>query len=411
MNDLRARAASLDAQHAATDRRDAFGIPEGVIYLDGNSLGAMPYAARDAVAHATSVQWGERLIRSWNEYDWWGAQERVGDQIGVLVGAAAGQIVASDSTSINLVKVYGAAAVMRPGRDVVLVDPASFPTDLYTLATSAKTLGWQVERVAPEQAPARIRELGDRVALASYSSVDYRTGELWDLPAITAAAHEVGALMCWDLCHSAGALPIELDTEQVDFAVGCGYKYLNGGPGAPAFIYVAHRHIESFENPLSGWHGHAAPFEMGPDYIPAPGIARARVGTPPLLSLLGLEGALTAYDGLSMTDVRARSLSLTSFFREAIRALGVDAEVITPAEDARRGSQVSLAHDHAYAAVQRLIEAGVIGDFRMPNVIRFGFAPLYLSHADVLAGADIVAEVLADPQLAHTGLTARATVT
>ena len=217
--------------------------------------------------------------------------------------------------------------------------------------------------------------------------MDYRTGELWDVPGITRAVHDAGALMCWDLCHSAGAVPVGLDEHEVDFAVGCGYKYLNGGPGAPAFVYVASRHQADFDQPLTGWQGHGTPFAMSPEFEAAEGISRARVGTAPLLSLLGLEAALTAYDGLDIQDVRAQSLSLTRFFLECLDALGVDLPVATPREDARRGSQVSLRHPDAYAVVQALIERGVIGDFREPDLVRLGFAPLYVTHADALGAA------------------------
>ncbi|HEX2705464.1 MAG TPA: kynureninase [Candidatus Lustribacter sp.] len=408
---LGARAAQLDAVHDATDRRSAFSLPADVVYLDGNSLGALPAAVPEVVQRLVTQQWGDRLVRSWNEHDWWGAPERVGDLVGALIGASPGQVVVTDSTSVNLAKVYLAAARMRPGRDIVLIDPGSFPTDLYVLQSAAGYAGWSIELATPDRAPERLRELGTRVALASYSSVDYRTGELWDLLAITEAAHDIGALASWDLCHSAGVLPVGLDAHGVDFAVGCGYKYLNGGPGAPAFVYVAQRHLASFHNPLSGWHGHARPFEMGPLYEPAPSITRARVGSPPLLSLLALEAALSAYDGLSIESVRARSLSLTSFFRECLDGLGADVDVVTPAADERRGSQVSLRHEQGLAVVQALIARGVIGDFRRPDIVRLGFAPLYLSHVDVLTAARHVAEVLASREYERPEFQSRAAVT
>ena len=289
MTDLAARAKDLDAQHAHTDRRSAFRIPEGVIYLDGNSLGALSVAAAETAADVVSRQWGEQLIRAWNESDWWGAPERVGDRIGALVGAAPGQVVVTDSTSVNLFKSIVAASRMRPGRSTVLTDPDSFPTDVYIARSACDLLGLTLELVPTPEAPARIAELGESLALAAYSQVDYRTGEQWDLPALTRAAHEVGALICWDLCHSAGAMPVGLDDGGADLAVGCGYKYLSGGPGAPAFIYVRAEHLAAFDNPLAGWQGHANPFGMSTDYDPAATITRARVGTAPLLSLLTLE--------------------------------------------------------------------------------------------------------------------------
>jgi len=320
-------------------------------------------------------------------------------------------VVVTDSTSVNLFKVVVAASRMRPGRSTVLTDPDSFPTDLYITQSAADLLGLTVELVPVGEAVGRIAELGSSLALASYSHVDYRTGELWDLEEITRAAHDVGALACWDLCHSAGVIPVGLDEGGADFAVGCGYKYLSGGPGAPSFIYVAQRHLADFDSPLTGWQGHATPFAMSRDYAPAASITRARVGTAPLVSLLTLEGALTAFDGLGVAEVRRRSLSLTGFFLECLGVLGVDLPLATPREDERRGSQVSLRHPDAYAVVQALIARGVIGDFREPDIVRLGFAPLYLSHADALAAAEHVAAVLRDREFERPEFQTRAAVT
>ena len=408
---LTERARELDVLHAATDLRGRFRLPAGVIYLDGNSLGALPQGVAEAVADVVHRQWGNDLIASWNDAGWWEAPARVGDAIGALIGAAPGQVVCTDSTSVNLFKAVVAAARMRPGRRVVLTDPDSFPTDLYVTDAAARDAGLVVERVSPADAVARIAEVGDDLVLASYSSVDYRTGELWDLAEITRAAHEVGALACWDLCHSAGVLDVGLDEHGADLAVGCGYKYLNGGPGAPAFIYVAHRHQDDFDQPLSGWNGHAAPFAMAPDFVPAPGITRARVGTPPLLGMLALEAALRAYDGVDPAVARERSLSLTGFFLECLDYLGPGLEVATPREDAHRGSQVSVRHPQAYAVVQALIARGVVGDFRESDIVRLGFAPLYLTHADALAAAEHLRDVIEGREFEREEFATRATVT
>lgn len=410
LDSLTRRATDLDAEHAATDRRDAFVLPDGVVYLDGNSLGALSVAAREATADAVTRQWGGQLIRAWNESQWWTAPERVGDRIAELVGAPRGTVVVGDSTTVSLYKAVHAAARLRPGRTVVLTDPDSFPTDVHVTRGVCDQLGLTLELVRPGDAVARL-DGSDDVLLASYSHVDYRTGELWDLAAITAAAHDAGALACWDLCHSAGAVEVDLTGGGADFAVGCGYKYLSGGPGAPAFLHVAPQHLDGFVNPILGWNGHATPFAMSPEHVAADGITRARVGTPPVLGIAALEGALTAYDGLDVADVRRRSLSLTSFFVECLDALGVDLPVVTPRDDARRGSQVSLRHPDAYAVVQALIARGVIGDFREPDIVRLGFAPLYLSHEDVLAAAVSLRDVVAGREFEHPRFATRAAVT
>lgn len=377
-----------------SDVHSRFELPDGVVYLDGNSLGALPRSVRSVMADVIDRQWGTDLIGSWNANAWWDAPERVGDRIGELVGAAAGQVVVTDSTSINLFKAFMGAAGLRPDRRLVVTDPQSFPTDLYILDSAASLAGLEVVLASP---PAMIDVLagrGSEVALVAVSAVDYRTGERWDLPAITEAAHRAGALVCWDISHAAGALVVGLDAHEVDLAVGCGYKYLNGGPGAPAYLYVARRHQERFGHPLAGWHGHARPFAMSPAYEPAPGISRGRVGTAPLLSLLALEAALDAFDGVDLHTVRTASLSLTTFFLDALEVLLPGIDVVTPLEPERRGSQVSLRHPQAYGVVQALIAQGVIGDFREPDIIRLGFAGLYISHVDVLAAAEVLAGVL-----------------
>ncbi len=386
-------AAALDVASSATDLRHLFALPSGVTYLDGNSLGALPAHVPEVVADVVRRQWGRDLIASWNEHGWWDAPTRVGERIAPLVGAAPGQVVAGDSTSVQLFGAARAAGAMRPGRRVLLTDPGSFPTDLYVLAGVADDLGWDLVTAVPDDVPTVLAQRSD-VGLVVLSHVDFRTGRLWDLPGLTTVAHAAGALILWDLSHSAGAVPIGLDENRVDLAVGCGYKYLNGGPGAPAFIYVATRHQADFAPAIRGWHGHASPFAMAQQYRPATGVARARIGSPPLLSMLALEAALDVFDGLDIHAVRARSLSLTGFLLRCTSALVPELRAVTPADDDHRGSQVSFAHPQAYGLVRALAARGVVGDFREPGLIRLGVAAPYLTHADMLAAVRGIRTVL-----------------
>ncbi|MFE7898176.1 kynureninase [Streptomyces sp. NPDC057424] len=396
LEDLRGQASALDAADPLAAHRERFVLPDGVVYLDGNSLGALPAAVPEALADAAHRQWGQGLIGSWNEHGWWRAPLRVGDTIGHLLGAAPGQTVTGDSTSVHLFNSLTAAARLRPARRLLLTDPGHFPTDMYIADSVARLLDLEVLRVAVDDLPRCLAARGHEVAVAGYSPVDYRTGELHDMAAVTRAVQEAGALMLWDLCHAAGALPVRLDDLGVDLAVGCGYKFLSGGPGAPAFLYVARRHQDAFDQPLTGWNGHADPFALSGAYIPARGVERARIGTPPILSLLALEAALTAFEGVGMEQVRAKSLSLTGFFMDCADTLldGLGFTVVTPRQAHRRGSQVALRHAEAYPLVRALAARGVIGDMRAPDLLRFGVNALYVSHHDVLTAVRQLREAL-----------------
>jgi kynureninase len=410
LSDARRRALDLDASDPVAPARDRFLLPDGVVYLDGNSLGALPAAVPDVVRDVVERQWGRDLITSWNTNDWWDAPRRVGARIARLVGAGEDEVLVADSTSANLFKVLVAAARLRPGRRTLLIEPGNFPADLYIADSVGELLDLEVRRVAPDDLA---DALDDDVAAVTCSQVDYRTGRAYDLPAVTAQVHEAGALMVWDLSHSAGALPVDLRGADADFAVGCSYKYLNGGPGAPAYVVAAARHHGAIRTPLPGWTGHARPFAMEGAYAPGKGVDTFRVGTPPLLSLLALEAALTAFDGLAPSDVRAKSLSLTSLFLEladeVLAPLGFEA--VTPRAEAQRGSQVSLRHPQAYAVVQALILRGVIGDFRQPDLVRLGFAPLYVRHVDVVTAVEQAAAVVESGEHRDERFSVRTTVT
>jgi len=378
----RAHCLSLDAQDPLAARRELFALPAGVIYLDGNSLGAMPRAVPGRMQKAIEQEWAVGLIRSWNDADWYPAPQRVGARISQLIGAQGHEVIVADSTSVNLFKLLVAALRLRPGRKTILGENGNFPTDAYIASGVAELSGVQHRAVSPDEVMAALNE---DVAVLTLTHVNYKSGQVYDMAAITRRAHEVGALVIWDLAHTAGAMPCDLNACEADFAVGCGYKYLNGGPGAPSFAFVAQRHHDSLRQPITGWHGHAKPFAFGQSYEPAPGIDRMLVGTAPQMGLFALEAALTVFDGLDLQQLRAKSLSLTGLFIRLIdqELAGFGFGLATPREDALRGSQVSLTHEQGYAIVQALIARGVIGDFRAPDILRFGFAALYLSHADV----------------------------
>ncbi|MET9393404.1 kynureninase [Streptomyces sp. NPDC006624] len=394
MSELAIEAEKLDAADELRGMRDAF-VLDDVVYLDGNSLGALPAVVPGRVEDVVRRQWGELRIRSWEESGWWTAPERIGDRIAPLVGAAPGQIVAGDSTSVNVFKALVAAVRMAgDGRDELLVDATTFPTDGYIAESAARMTGCTLRPVAPADVPAA---LGERTAAVLLNHVDYRTGRLYDLPSLTAAVHEAGAYAVWDLCHSAGALPVGLDAHGVDLAVGCTYKYLNGGPGSPAYLYVRRELQDRFDSPLPGWNSHAEPFGMRTGYEPASGALRGRVGTPDILSMLALEAALEVWDGVSVDAVRAKSLALTDFFLTCVSAYVPEGRVacLTPRAHEERGSQIALSCDDAGDVMKRLIERGVVGDFRAPDVLRFGFTPLYVGFADVERAASVLAETLA----------------
>ncbi|MEU6886059.1 kynureninase [Streptomyces viridosporus] len=401
MSELASKAEKLDAVDELAAKRAEFVLddPDTAVYLDGNSLGALPVAVPGRIEDVVRRQWGELRIRSWTEEGWWTAPERIGDRIAPLVGAAAGQIVVGDSTSVNLFKaLVGAVRLARSadtGRDEIVVDATTFPTDGYIAASAARMTGCTLRPVPPSEVPGA---LGDRTAAVLLNHVDYRTGRLHDLPSLTAAVHAAGAYVVWDLCHSAGALPVGLDEHGVDLAVGCTYKYLNGGPGSPAYLYVRADLQDRFDSPLPGWNSHADPFGMRPDYEPAAGAPRGRVGTPDILSMLALEAALEVWDGVTVDAVRSKSLALTDFFLECVEAYVPAGRVacLTPRAHGERGSQVALRCPDAGDVMKRLIERGVVGDFRHPDVLRFGFTPLYIGFADAERAARVLAQVLAE---------------
>jgi kynureninase len=388
----RAAALALDARNPLQARRDDFDLPDGVVYLDGNSLGALPHTVAERVAAVVRDEWGRGLISSWNDADWIHLTRRVAAKIAPLVGARADDVHVGDSTSVLLFKTMVAALRLRPDRPVLVLEPTTFPTDGYVASGIADLLGVELRWCDPADP---IASLGDDVGLLALTHVDFRSGAMYDMAGITAAAHEAGVLVPWDLCHSTGAVPDDLQAAGADLAVGCTYKYLNGGPGSPAFVYVAPQHQEALRQPITGWMGHAHPFAMDLAYAPAPGVAKMASGTPPVLALSALDAALDAFEGVDPAMLREASLSLTGYFMTLVDArLGERFEVITPREPAARGSQVSLRHDEAYGVVQALIARGVVGDFRTPDVARFGFAPLYVSHADVWDAVDHLVAVV-----------------
>jgi kynureninase len=376
-------------------RKEMFDLPEGVLYLDGNSLGPLPKAARARVSGMIADEWGQMLIRGWNDAGWMAQPARIGDKIARLIGAPEGSVVMGDTLSIKVYQAVAAALKLRPGRKVILSDTGNFPTDLYMVQGLINTLdqGFELKTVAPEDAAGAI---DDTVAAVMLTEVDYRTGRKHDMKAITEIAHANGAVMIWDLAHSAGAVPVDLAASNCEMAVGCTYKYLNGGPGAPAFIYVRPDLAAEVQPALAGWMGHDAPFDFDRDYRPAGGIERMRVGTPPIIQLAALEAAMEVWEGVDMADVRAASIALQEVFIREVEARVPELTLSSPRDAGQRGSQVSFRFDEGYAAMQALIARGVIGDFRAPDTMRFGFTPLYLDEADVMAAVAHIETVMRD---------------
>ncbi|WP_413871769.1 kynureninase [Albidovulum sp.] len=390
--------------------RAAFALPEGVIYLDGNSLGPLPKAAAARVADCVTKEWGGMLITAWNRAGWMDLPRRLGDRIGRLVGAAPGTVVLGDTLSIKVYQALASALEMRPGRRVILSDTGNFPSDLYIADGLVRTLGqgYELRTVAPEEVAAAITP---DVAVLMLTEVDYRTGRRHDMARLTAKAHAAGALALWDLAHSAGAVPVDLTAAKADFAVGCTYKYLNAGPGGPAFIYIAPALAAQVRPALSGWLGHEAPFAFDPDYRPGAGIERMRVGTPPILQMAALEASMEIWDRVEMADVRARSIELTEAFIRGVEAACPGLTLASPRDPAGRGSQVSFRHPEGYAIMQALIARGVIGDFRAPDILRFGFTPLYTTTADVEGAVAALSEIMATGAWDRPEFRARAAVT
>jgi kynureninase len=391
----RADLAALDAQDPLADVRARFRLPAGVVYLDGNSLGALPAATAAHMAEVVERQWGEDLIRSWNVHEWIKAPRRLGARIAPLVGAGAHEAIVADSTSVNLFKLVAGALALRPGRSNIVTETGNFPTDLYVLQGLEALLGGRAALKAVPRGEVSAA-IDQDTALVVLTHVHYKTGERWPMAEITRLAHEKGALVLWDLSHSAGALAIDLRGANADLAVGCGYKYLNGGPGAPSFVFVAERHQPGLASPIWGWMGHAAPFEFGDDYAPAPGILRQLAGTPSILALAALAAGLDTFEGVDLRAVEAKARSMGDILIELIesRCAGLGLTLASPRDAAVRGSHVSFAHPHGYAVMQALIARGVIGDFRAPDILRFGLTPLYLRFADLWDAVEQLRDVL-----------------
>jgi kynureninase len=401
-------AQQLDETDPLAFARRRFHVPEGLIYLDGNSLGALPKAAPEALAQAQR-QWGDDLISSWNKHGWIDWPTTIAAKLGPIVGAKPSELLIADSTTICLFKILAAAARARPDRRKIVTQEAGFPTDLYVTQGLCDMLGLQLQAVRAEEV---LEAIDDQTAAVSLTHVDYKSAAIYDMRGINEAVHAAGALVVWDLCHSAGAIEVDLDATGSDLAVGCGYKYLNGGPGAPAFIYVAERLQEELRNPLQGWMGHAEPFAFVDDYRPAEGILKFLTGTPSILAMAALGAGLGTFDGIAMADVEAKSRKLSQLFVEEVEErCGGEVQLASPRDSGRRGSHVVFAHPEGYAVMQALIARSVIGDFRAPDLMRFGFTPLYTRYSEVIRAAEILAEILSSREWDKPRFKERAKVT
>lgn len=393
-----AQARAMDGEDRLAPLRERFSLPQGVLYFDGNSLGALPAAVPARIDQVIEADWGKQLIGSWFDGGWWDAPVRVGELIAPIIGCDRGQTVVGDSVSVQIFNLLTGAARLNRGRSKVLVDADAFPTDRYMASSVARMLQLELQSTVMADLPAELTAHGGEVAVVLASAVDFRSGELWDVPAITRRCHEQGALVLWDLCHAAGAIPLRLDDDEVDFAVGCTYKYLSGGPGAPAFAYVAKRHQQAIDLPLTGWHGHRRPFDFDEDYAAAEGISRARIGTPQILSTLALEASLGVFRETTIDLIRAKSLALGRFFFLCVDALvpATGLGCLTPRDDTRRGSHIALTHPRSDDIMSGLFQRGVICDRRPPSVLRFGFNALYLSFEEVFMAVGSIAEAVAE---------------
>lgn len=404
---------ALDRLDPLAPKRAEFNLPDDLIYLDGNSLGAMPLIASQRAREVVEREWGQDLIRSWNQHDWINLPSRVGGKIGKLIGAAPGQTICCDSTSVNLYKLLTCALGMQKGRTGILTQQDNFPADLYIAAGVKDSIGGQGCEVITVQEGELLERIDTTIAVLLLTHVNYRTAAVHDMEQLTARAHENGVLVIWDLSHSVGALPLALDQWQVDFAVGCGYKYLNGGPGAPAFIYAASRHHAAMRQPLQGWMGHKSPFEFAPDYIAASGVAQFLCGTPAVISMSVLEAALQVFDGVDMESVRRKSQELSELFlllvtrSEALQKLRLK----SPLAPEKRGSHLAFTHPQAYAICQALIAQNVICDFRAPATLRIGFAPMYVSFRNVWDAVSRLGQLMEDKTYLHAEFTQRRLVT